>query len=54
MLFDHGADAITGIIFGIQIARVINLQCEELTFYVLGITVLLPNFAGLWMQYSVG
>jgi ethanolaminephosphotransferase len=28
MLFDHGADAITGIIFGIQITKLINIQDE--------------------------
>jgi ethanolaminephosphotransferase len=26
MLFDHGADAITGVIFGIQITKLINIQ----------------------------
>jgi hypothetical protein len=54
MLFDHGADALTSILFGIQIIKVIRVEDPEFAVYGLAFIVMIPNFIALWVQYSVG
>jgi hypothetical protein len=54
MLFDHGADAITAVLFGIQIAAVFGVQNRDHCILMMVYFVLYPNFVGLWNQYSIG
>lgn len=54
MLFDHGADAITAVLFGFQIFVVFGIRSENLFIFLIVYFVLYPNFAGLWNQYSIG
>ena len=54
MLFDHGADAITAVIFGLQIAITFGVQNKDLYIALLFYVVFYPNFVGLWNQYSIG
>ena len=54
MLFDHGADAITGVLVGFQISIIFGIQDHDLNMFLLVYFVLYPNFAGLWNQYSIG
>lgn len=54
MLFDHGADALTGLLFALQICSIIQMRDGEHCIYYIAIIIMVPNFAGLWMQYSVG
>lgn len=54
MLFDHGADALTSIMFGMQILKIIHMKDLEMSLYFVLVIIMLPNFAGLWVQYSVG
>ena len=54
MLFDHGADAITAVIFGFQLVVVFGVQSSDLCILIIVYFVLYPNFAGLWNQYSIG
>ena len=53
MLFDHGADAITAVLFGIQIVVLFGITSEDLSIILVVYFVLYPNFAGLWNQYSI-
>ena len=54
MLFDHGADAITAVLFGFQISVVFGVQSYNFNIFLMVYVVLYPNFAGLWNQYSIG
>jgi hypothetical protein len=54
MLFDHGADALSGVLFGLQIIKVFAIKSEDICILMLFFNILYPNFAGLWNQYSVG
>ncbi len=54
MLFDHGADALSGMIVGVQILKVIQAQNAEWGLYAIVFIIMIPNFLGLWTQYSVG
>jgi phosphatidylglycerophosphate synthase len=54
MLFDHGADAITAVLFGIQLLCVFGVQSYDLSIFLACYFVFYPNFAGLWNQYSIG
>lgn len=54
MLFDHGADAITAVLFGFQIIILFGIQSHDIAILMIVYFVLYPNFAGLWNQYSIG
>ena len=54
MLFDHGADAITAVLFGIQLIVLFGITSENTSMLLLVYFVLYPNFAGIWNQYSIG
>lgn len=54
MLFDHGADAITAVLFGIQLIVLFGVTSHNLCIFMVVHFVLYPNFAGIWNQYSIG
>ena len=54
MLFDHGADAITAVFFGLQIAAIFGVYNKDLCTFLMFYFVLYPNFVCLWNQYSIG
>ena len=54
MLFDHGADAITAVLFGFQLIVLFGIQSHDMAIFLIVYFVLYPNFAGLWNQYSIG
>lgn len=54
MLFDHGADAITAVLFGFQLIVLFGIQSHDMCIFLIVYFVLYPNFAGLWNQYSIG
>lgn len=54
MLFDHGCDAISTTLVGIQFVKLIQCQDVEMTFYFLVIILFIPNFLIIWTQYATG
>ena len=54
MLFDHGADSITAVLFGIQILTIFHIYHEDFALFNIIFMVLIPNFVALWNQYSTG
>jgi hypothetical protein len=54
MLFDHGADAITAVLFGLQLLVLFGITNSNFSIFLVVYMVLYPNFAGIWNQYSIG
>lgn len=54
MLFDHGCDAITSMLVGIQFLRLIQVQHVEGGFYAIIALIMVPNFILIWVQYGIG
>ena len=54
MLFDHGCDAISSMLVGIQFVRLLQAQDVELTFYAVIVLIMVPNFVVIWTQYGIG
>lgn len=53
MLFDHGADAISAFLLGLQVMKILKLP---FSFQLLTIYIFIMNtyFCAMWSQYSVG
>lgn len=53
MLFDHGADAISSFLLGVQVMKILKLP---FSFQLLTIYIFIMNtyFCAMWSQYSVG
>ena len=54
MLFDHGCDAISSMLVGLQFVRLIQADSLETTFYALVFLIMIPNFLIIWTQYCIG
>lgn len=54
MLFDHGCDAISSMLVGLQFIRLIQADNLEITFYALVLLIMVPNFLIIWTQYGIG
>ena len=54
MLFDHGCDAISSMLVGLQFIRIIQAQDIETSFYAMVVIVMIPNFVVIWTQYGIG
>lgn len=54
MLFDHGCDAISSMLVGLQFLKLLQCQDIETSMYLLVLVVLIPNFLVIWCQYGTG
>lgn len=54
MLFDHGCDAISSMLVGLQFLKIIQAQDIELSFYAIVGLIMIPNFIMIWTQYGIG
>ncbi len=54
MLFDHGCDAISSMLVGLQFIRLIQADDIEITFYAIVFLIMIPNFLVIWTQYGIG
>lgn len=54
MLFDHGCDAISSMLVGLQFLKLLQCQDIESSFYLLVLIILIPNFLVIWCQYGTG
>ena len=54
MLFDHGCDAISSMLVGIQFIRLLQADDIEIAFYALVFLIMIPNFVVIWTQYGIG
>lgn len=53
-MFDHGCDAISSMLVGIQFIRLIQADSVEIAFYALVFLIMIPNFLVIWTQYGIG
>jgi hypothetical protein len=54
MLFDHGCDAISSMLVGIQVMRIMQIDDSEISFYAVFFIIMIPNFVLIWTQYGIG
>jgi ethanolaminephosphotransferase len=53
MLFDHGSDAVTGFLLGVQVMKLLHLPYSFQLFGVYSFIMSL-YFCAMWSQYCVG
>lgn len=54
MLFDHGCDAISSMLVGVQVIRMMQADDSEIAFYAVFSIIMIPNFVLIWTQYGIG